>query len=88
MNNQKYRYSYNISMEANEKEFVDICELLQKMLPDIKKRECFTDVDGSLIQIYYYLNEEIAVYNDYYVDAVYINSNTRLDDIIGKKSIY
>ena len=57
MNNQKYRYSYNISMEANEKEFVDICELLQKMLPDIKKRECLTDVDGSLIQIYYYLKE-------------------------------
>ncbi len=88
MNNQKYRYSYNISAKANEKEFVDICELLQKMLPNIKKREPLIDVDGSLIQIYYYSNEEIVVYNDYYVDAVYINSNIKLDDIIGKKSIY
>lgn len=88
MENRKYEYSYNINANANEKDFLICCKLIENSLPGIKKEELLMDVDGSLIQIYYYSGKEIAVYDDYYVDAVYVDSNVDLEKIIGKKSIY
>lgn len=88
MNNQKYQYSYNINESANEEDFFVCCKLIEKNLPGVKKEKLLIDVDGSLIQIYHYANKKIVIFDDYYVDAVYINSNVKLDAIIGRKSIY
>lgn len=88
MSNKKYKYSYNISANANEKDFLTCCKLIEKGLPNITKEELLIDVDGSLIQIYHYFGKEIAVHDDYYVDAVYVDSNINLEEVIEKKSIY
>ena len=88
MINKEYKYSYNINPDTNEKLFVDTCMAIEKGLQGIDKEGLLMDVDGSLIQIYYYKGKKIAVYNDYYVGALYIDSNVKLDDILGKKSIY
>ena len=53
-----------------------------------KKEKLLMDVDSTLIQIYYYENEEIIVYDDHVVDAVYIKSNYPLEDVLGLKSIW
>jgi hypothetical protein len=39
------------------------------------------DVDGSIIQIYYDDVKKVEVYNDYEIDAVYVNSDFNLDDL-------
>ena len=88
MSNKKYEYSYNINANVNEKDFFMCCKLIEKGLPGILKEELLIDVDGSLIQMYCYMGKEIAVYDDYYVDAVYVDSNVNLEEIIGKKSVY
>ncbi|MBR2041524.1 MAG: hypothetical protein IJ945_04050 [Oscillospiraceae bacterium] len=86
MINNKYKYSYNINPEANEKSFVDSCILIEKNLQGAKKENLIVDIDGSLIQKYHIEGKEIVVYDDYYVDAVYVDSNINLDDIFKKKS--
>ena len=58
MSNKKYKYSYNISVNANEKDFLTCCKLIEKGLPNITKEELLIDVDGSLIQIYHYFGKD------------------------------
>ena len=72
-------FSYTISKKASLKEFEQICILIEATFRNIKKAEVLEDVDGSLIQIYTTSNGEIKVYNDYDVDAVYIDSEQNLD---------
>ena len=40
------------------------------------------DVDGSQIQVYKTPSGEIVVFNDYEVDAVYVDSDVNLDKIL------
>lgn len=44
--------------------------------------EPIIDVDGTIIQKYTSPNGNIMVSNDYEIDAVYIDSEVNLDDII------
>lgn len=44
--------------------------------------EPIIDVDGSIIQKYASPKGDIKVCNDYEVDAVYIDSEVNIDDII------
>lgn len=71
-------FSYNISAKASEKEFKKACEKIEKELVKIEKENILEDVDGSLIQIYITPNGKIKVFNDYEVDAVYVDSNVEL----------
>lgn len=82
-----YKYSYRISPERDKKAFKKACKTIETKLKRVKKEKLLMDVDSTLIQIYYYENEEIIVYDDYVVDAVYIKSNYPLEDVLGLQSI-
>ena len=71
-------YSYNIAKEADQKAFDNTCALIEAKHKGIKKEQLLIDVDGSQIQIYNSPNGKIKVYNDYEVDAVYIDSDIDL----------
>ncbi len=86
--NKEYAYSYNIRPETDEKAFKKICKIIESKLKGIEKEKLLIDVDGTLIQIYYFYGEKIAVYDDYDVDAVYIDSDVDLEDVLGLKSIW
>ena len=71
-------FSYNISAEANEKDFKKACEKIENEFANIEKENILEDVDGSLIQIYTTPNGKIKVFNDYEVDAVYVDSDEEI----------
>lgn len=75
-------YTYTISKEADNDAFDKICLEIEKGLKSIGKEELLIDVDGSLIQRYRVENKLIKVFNDYEVDAVYVDSDIDLSDIV------
>ena len=75
-------YSYNISKNADKKAFDDICALIEAKVNDFNKERVLVDVDGTQIQIYNTPAGKIKVCNDYEVDAVYIDSDVELKNII------
>lgn len=74
-------YSYNISKNADRKAFDEVCGLIETKYKGLKKERLLIDVDGTQIQIYNAPDGKIKVYNDYEVDAVYIDSDIELTDI-------
>ena len=76
-------FSYNVSKNADKKAFVSICSAIESNVNIEKKEKCLKDVDGSQIQIYKTADGLIKVYNDYEVDAVYIDSEVNLEKIKG-----
>lgn len=75
-------YSYNIAKNADKKAFDRACVLIEMNVKDAEKGKLLEDVDGTLIQIYNALGRKIKVYNDTEVDAVYIDSEVDLKNII------
>lgn len=75
-------FTYNISKNADTKEFNRVCSLIEASLKGAKKEELLTDVDGTSIQIYDTKDGKIKVYNDYEVDAVYIDAEVNLSAIL------
>lgn len=75
-------FSYNISKTASIKAFKNACSAIEAGLKGIQKEELLTDADGSQIQIYETDDGKIKVYNDYEVDAVYIDSEVNLSDLL------
>lgn len=75
-------YSYNISKSADKKAFDNICALIEAKVKGFTKEKVLVDVDGTQIQIYNTPDGKITVYNDYEVDAVYIDSDAELNNII------
>lgn len=75
-------FSYNIEKKANKPAFEKICAKIKAIVKGITNDELLTDVDGTQIQIYYTTNGTIKVYNDYEVDAVYIDSEVELKNIV------
>ena len=73
-------FSYNIFKEASNEEFDKACKSIENSL-DIKKAPPIIDVDGSTIQIYSSGSRKIKIYNDYEVDAVYIDSDIELNNL-------
>jgi hypothetical protein len=74
--------SYNIAKNADKKAFDNICTLIESKVTDIKKEELLEDVDGTQIQIYNAPGGKIKIYNDYEVDAVYVDSEVDLKNIL------
>lgn len=58
------------------------CKKIVHGVDNLIANEPIIDVDGSTIQKYTSPNGNIKVSNDYEVDAVYIDSEVNLDDII------
>lgn len=75
-------FTYNISKNAEQKAFSNTCALIEAEFKDIKKENLLKDVDGTQIQIYNTPEGKIKVFNDYEVDAVYVDSEINLNKII------
>ena len=73
-------FTYNIAKEANKAAFDNACALIETYLGNFKKENLLEDVDGTQIQIYDTPNGKIKVYNDYEVDAVYVDSDVNLEN--------
>ena len=80
-------FSYTISKEADRSVFEKACELLENAVTDLQKEALLEDVDGSMIQYYIVGDAEIRVYNDYEIDAVYVDSQINLDGVIENPAI-
>lgn len=88
MANRNYRYSYAIRPENDEKAFLKTRKLIGKSIKGLKKEKLITDVDGSHVQLYYLDDQKIAVYNDFDIGAVYVNSDIPLEEILGTTSVW
>lgn len=75
-------YEYTVKKNADVKAFNDVCSLVLSKAANSKKEDYLEDVDGSQIMIINSPRGKIKVYNDYAVDAVYIDSETSLDNIL------
>lgn len=78
-------FSYTTSLTANNTEFKKTCAALEANVKDIEKGKLLVDVDGSMIQTYKAKSKTIKVYDDYEVDAVYVDSEFDLSNIIKSK---
>lgn len=75
-------YSYTVSKIASKKDFAEVCRQIESHFKGICKDKILEDVDGSTIQIYHTGKARIKVYNDYEVDAVYVDSEIDLKSIL------
>ena len=75
-------FSYNIAKNADQNAFFNTCSLIEENVKDFTKEDLLEDVDGTQIQIYKTPEGKIKVYNDYEVDAVYVDSEKDLKEII------
>ena len=75
-------YEYTIKKNADQKAFNAFCSLLLSDIKGIEKGERIDDFDRAQIQTFKTPNGTIKVYNDYEVDAVYVDTEIKLDNII------
>lgn len=81
------KYDYNIAKDNSSESFKKTCAMIEQAYPQLTKDDLLVDVDGSTIQIYGTEPEEIIVYDDYDVGAVYVKSDVDLSDIFeGEKT--
>ena len=72
-------FSYNIAKNADKKAFDKACSLIESELRGIQKERILEDVDGTLIQVYKTADgKSIKVFNDFEVDAVYVDSDVNI----------
>ena len=69
------QYEYTIHRENSLSMFIKVCKIIEKTYPGIKKEKLLIDVDGSTIQTYVSENGSLNVYDDYYVGAVFVESD-------------
>ena len=74
-------FTYNISKSADIKVFEDTCKTIENSNIKLSSEEPLADADGSVIQIYNDKGKKVKVYNDYEVDAVYVDSDINLDSL-------
>ncbi len=72
-------FSYNICTQADKDIFEKQCKALEKNIPEIQKGKKLEDVDGSETQLYVLNGKHINVHNSYYIDAVFIDSEIKLE---------
>ena len=74
-------FFYIVEKAASAKAFEKACRLIEAHFKEIGKEKLLEDVDGTTIQIYHNGNKKIKVYNDYEIDAVYIDSEIELKNL-------
>lgn len=77
------KYSYTLCPEISNEVFIDTYQKIEQRWPEFRKERLLIDVDGTVLQIYYQGQNEVVVYNDVEVGAVYIESDIDLDDLFG-----
>ena len=79
-------YEYLICNEFDEDIFNKQCEVLEKRLQKLKKEPLMTDVDGTLLQIYFWNRCKIKVINDVML-GVNIESEIDLEQLFSKQAM-
>lgn len=74
-------FEYTVFKEADNIKFKEACNKIENSIHDLIADKLLIDVDGSLIQRYSSPGGDIKVYNDYEIDAVYIDSEIDLKHI-------
>ena len=74
-------FEYTVKTNADNEAFKKACAKIEEHIKPIKKDKLLIDVDGSLVQTYHTSKDEIDVFNDYDVDAVYIESSVNLNEL-------
>ena len=78
---RKYPFDYTINPENSPVKFKEACKKIDVNFPEFVKEQLLVDVDGSTIQLYVHENKNVAVYDDYDVGAVYVQSEIDLGNI-------
>lgn len=78
-------YSYTTSLTASNAEFKKTCTAIENGVNGIQKGKLLVDVDGSMVQAYSVGGKTIEVFDDYNIDAVYVDSEVDLSGIIESK---
>lgn len=77
---------YTIYMEADPDIFERQCRALERNIPGLLVGKRLTDVDGSVVQRYQLQGNDVLVFNDVRVNAVYVKSTVALEPYFEKKS--
>lgn len=75
-------FEYNICKEASNEEFKKACNKIEQNISNLSSGDQLVDVDGSVVKIYKNSDDTIKVFNDYEVDAVWIESTINLDRVL------
>ena len=78
MNDTKLPYEYEICNDCDEEIFRKQCLALEKHIPGLEKGRFLTDVDGTLIQLYFLDGKKIRVTNDCTIGSVSVESEIEL----------
>ena len=81
---RKYQFDYTIYPDNSPQKFKSACLAIESTFPQFGKEKLLVDVDGSTIQVYTFKEEEIAIYDDYDVGAVYVLSDVDVSAVIRK----
>ena len=71
---REYKFHYTICNAPDKELYARQCAALEKYIPSLMKGKELEDVDGSLSRLYYNSGKELMVSNDYYIGALYIDS--------------
>lgn len=69
---------------ANQDKFIKVCAEVESKVPNLMKDRLLQDVDGSNIQSYNYNGKAITIFDDYEVDAIYLESEIDLTEYLEK----
>ena len=75
-------FEYNICKEASNEEFKKACNKIEQNISNLSTGDPLVDVDGSAVKVYKGSNDTIKVFNDYEVDAVWIEYTMNLDIVL------
>lgn len=78
------QYGFNVHPDNSPEIFKEVSAVIERGFPDFEKKKLLIDVDGSTIQVFARGNEEIIVFDDYDVGAVYIESDVDVSGTIYK----
>ena len=85
---EKYRFLYPINNEMSKRIFSKTCRKIKKGIKGLESEKIIEGIGYSQIQIYYYEGLKIGVFNDEFVEAVYVCSDVDLSGGLGVESIY
>lgn len=72
-------FNYTICNEPDEILFKKQCKALEKSISGLVKEPLLHDVDDSKTQVYKLGDKKIIVHNSYYIGALYIDSEIKLE---------
>ena len=84
----KYKYLYPILNEMSKREFYKTCRKIKRGIKGVKPQKTIEGIGYSQIKTYQLDGLKIGVFNDEFVEAVYVCSDVDLSGVLGVESIY